>query len=196
MFCECDCGITILIRLASLRHGYTKSCGCLKRDMQTKYRSASGDPACWGRIYRVWRGMMSRCYRTTDKDYPEYGGRGINVCRRWHEFVNFEADIGNRPDGTSLDRINVHGDYEPQNCRWATPVIQQRNRRSNRLFEFNGEKLTFAELCQRHSIAESTLRNRLDKGMNLSDALMFPVRKRRVKHARKNHGSHHQTRSS
>lgn len=176
--CLCDCGREVIVRKTCLMRGDTKSCGCLKRDIQTRHKSSDGKPACWGNLYSVWRGMMSRCYRLTDKDYPKYGGRGITVCRRWHEFVNFENDVGIRPEGTSLDRIEVNGNYEPENCRWATPVIQQRNRRCNRLFKINGETLTFSEICQRNSMAESTLFNRLKKGMSITEALSIPVRRR------------------
>lgn len=183
VFCNCDCGSVFLTRLASLRRGYTKSCGCLKRDMQTKYRSQNGKPACWGNLYSVWKGMMSRCYRASDKDYPKYGGRGIKVCQQWHKFANFENDIGERPEGTSLDRVDVDGNYEPGNCRWATPEVQQRNRRCNRVFEIHGERFTFSEVCQQNSIAESTLRNRLNKGMSLDEALSVPVRRKVGNHA-------------
>jgi hypothetical protein len=75
--------------------------------------------------------MMSRCFCKTAADYPRYGGAGITVCERWYKYENFYADMGDRPEGKSIDRINVYGNYEPSNCRWATGSEQQRNRRDN-----------------------------------------------------------------
>jgi hypothetical protein len=81
------------------------------------------------RTYESWRKMRRRCTQTNFIDYPNYGGRGITICASWNDFANFLADMGERPEGHSLDRINNNGNYEPDNCRWATPAQQSANRR-------------------------------------------------------------------
>lgn len=87
------------------------------------------------KIYNLWGGMKSRCYNPNHKDYSSYGGRGIKICERWLEpggrgFMNFYADMGERPEGMTLDRVDVNGDYEPNNCRWADNMTQVRNKRN------------------------------------------------------------------
>ena len=84
------------------------------------------------REYRSWNHMRRRCFDTTAADYKNYGGRGVRVCARWEDFAAFFADMGPRPPGTSIDRIDVNGDYEPGNCRWATHTLQMRNKRLNK----------------------------------------------------------------
>lgn len=83
-------------------------------------------------LYRMWRGMLSRCENTNVSCYPRYGGRGISVCARWHDFRNFLADMGERPEGRSIDRIDNDGNYERGNCRWATDAEQRANRRDSK----------------------------------------------------------------
>lgn len=85
------------------------------------------------RTYRSWWGMMARCYRTDDRDYRYYGARGIRVCDRWHVFEKFLEDVGTRPAGMSIDRVDNDGDYDPGNWRWATPTQQARNSRRVKL---------------------------------------------------------------
>src|SRR5258708_4738298 len=82
-------------------------------------------------LYDVWQGMKQRCFNPNHPGYRHWGGRGITVCERWLSFANFTADMGERPEGTSLDRKNNDGDYEPGNCRWATDKVQQTNRRDS-----------------------------------------------------------------
>ena len=116
--CECACGNTALVTSNQLRRGRTNSCGCLRHGY-TKTPT-----------YNAWCGAKKRCCNTQDKDYKNYGGRGIRVCARWLEsFENFLKDMGERPAGKSLDRIDVDGDYELSNCRWATASEQAQNRR-------------------------------------------------------------------
>jgi hypothetical protein len=130
-WCWCDCGNEVAVQSGSLRHG-TKSCGCLQREAcsvigrQNRTHGMKGTPA-----HRSWMAMNGRCRNIHDKDY---GGRGIRVCERWNSknpdgFVNFRADMGERPPGMSIGRFGDMGNYEPGNCKWMTPKEQQANRR-------------------------------------------------------------------
>lgn len=100
--------------------------GRVKARMCDKRYTESKGPSFWS-----WRAMLKRCLNTTHKDYHIYGGRGVTVCESWMRFENFLADMGQRPDGLTLDRIDPYGNYEPQNCRWATPKEQAANKRAN-----------------------------------------------------------------
>jgi hypothetical protein len=139
-FAECDCGEWGWFRASRLKGGTTKSCGCLQREesarRNVKQFSRHGHARQSGRsrTYTTWQMLRQRCTNPRNPNYRWYGGRGITVCERWlHNFENFLADMGHRPTGKSIDRINSNGDYEPSNCRWATPSEQLRNRRAARL---------------------------------------------------------------
>lgn len=116
-------------------------------------------------VYRSWYAMIARCTRPRNDKYKFYGGRGIKVCDRWLEFKNFYADMGDRPEGMSLDRINNDGNYEPGNCRWATDKQQKRNRSSNRRLTAFGETKTVPEWGEdaRCSVPTSLVMQRVDK---------------------------------
>lgn len=118
---RCDCGTEKVYKLTKLTEGRIKTCGCSQK-LKSKYRQKPG--------YSSWSGMIHRCYSPHNPGYKHYGGRGITVCKRWREsFLAFLADMGARPPGYSLDRINPDGNYEPNNCRWATFQQQTQNRR-------------------------------------------------------------------
>lgn len=126
--------------------------------------------------FRTWTSMMTRCRNPRSQDYPRYGGRGIIVCERWNTFVNFLADMGHKPSRRhSIDRINTNGNYEPSNCRWATPIQQSRNQRSNRVIELNGRSQCVADWAEEYGMAPDTLRHRLDRGFSLEESLEMPV---------------------
>ena len=130
--CRCDCGTELSVQSADLRTGNTQSCSCLKferiREASTTHGHTAGG---WTTTFRAWSDMKTRCYNPKNKRFAGYAGRGITVCDRWrNSFENFLADMGEKPLGLSLDRINNDGNYEPDNCRWATYSQQNKNRRS------------------------------------------------------------------
>lgn len=128
--CRCVCGKKVEVIEASLtrRDRPTRSCGCAKK--RAKYPHKHGKHRT--RTYWVWAAMRQRCNNPKNVDYKHYGGRGIKVCDRWAWFENFLADMGEAPEGLTLDRKNNNGDYSPENCRWASWQVQRRNRRDNK----------------------------------------------------------------
>ncbi|HBN5447502.1 TPA: hypothetical protein L3F56_004202 [Klebsiella oxytoca] len=122
----CDCGRETVTRIYYAKTGHTKSCGCLKVKSVTKHGMYKT------REYGIWSGMMDRCYQENNPRFADYGARGITVCDQWHDFTSFYKDMGNKPDGMSLDRINNDKGYSPDNCRWATLNEQQWNQRKQK----------------------------------------------------------------
>lgn len=121
--------------------------------------------------------MHQRCSDPSRPDFKWYGGRGITICERWNSFENFLTDMGERPEGKTLDRYPDHdGNYEPGNCRWATPTEQANNRRSNREVIYRGERMTLAELARRSGVQFATLRMRIESGWSVEKAAEHPVR--------------------
>ncbi len=138
--CKCDCGQTIDTRSNSLRRGDTKSCGCLHRETGTdNLKVANAANTKHGhalenghsRTYDIWQSAKQRCTNSNSHNWKNYGGRGIRMCARWlNSFENFLADMGEKPEGLSIDRKDNDGNYEPGNCRWATRKQQRANQRA------------------------------------------------------------------
>ena len=130
-------------------------------------------------LHGIWGQMIQRCTNPAVRGFRGYGGRGITVCERWRSsFAYFLEDMGPRPIGTSLDRIDPDGNYEPANCRWADKLTQANNTRTNRYVTFRGERMTIAELARRSGISYRLLHKRLQHGWPLEDAIAAPKRGR------------------
>lgn len=137
--CRCECGTENLVSSGNLRGGKSKSCGCYKHDvsqerwqgndLSTRHGHTTTANGRRTPTYRSWCAMINRTTRPTCNAWKNYGGRGITVCERWESFDSFLADMGERPEGKTLDRIDVDGNYEPSNCRWATAAEQRANQR-------------------------------------------------------------------
>lgn len=123
-------------------------------------------------IYNLWKAMRMRCLSPKVKAYDSYGGRGIRICERWDSFENFVADMGPRPEGMTLERKDNDGNYEPANCVWASRTNQANNRRSNRIVEYAGERLTLAELSRKFGIPYGRLYMRLSRGVSIEQAVL------------------------
>lgn len=132
------------------------------------------------RLRKIWESMHERCEYSRHPHYDDYGGRGIKVCEAWNRYLPFAkwAFKNGYSWGLSLDRIDVDGCYSPSNCRWATQKEQQNNKRSNRIIEYDGEKYTLTQLAERFGIRRTTLKERLNMGWSVEDAVNRPIRKR------------------
>ena len=131
-------------------------------DLAARNRAAALHGMTHTRTFSTWKAMLERCNTPTSKDYPRYGARGIVVCDRWRDDFNaFFNDMGERPEGASLDRIDVNAGYDPNNCRWATPKEQARNRRSGRMIEFRGQVKCLAQWADDLGIERKALAMRL-----------------------------------
>jgi len=150
--CLCDCGATTTAQSGDLKRGRAISCGC--------HRIADGSKSP---IYRRWADMKQRCENPKDTNYSRYGGRGISVCDRWLDFKGFHDDlISSYVEGYQLDRIDNDGNYEPENCRWATPKENSNNKSTNVFFEHNGQSKTIAEWSEELGINYHTIVRRIE----------------------------------
>jgi len=171
--CKCDCGTVKEIRQTCLIQG-VKSCGCVTKQNTTKANRKHGFAGT--PIYRLWHAMKNRCHHHSCSAYPDYGGRGIKVCERWHDFSNFYKDMGAPPPGMTLDRIDNNGDYCPENCRWASPTLQANNRRSNVKYHTLGGYFTIREISVITGIDDMLIRSRISKGWTIDRAISQPPR--------------------
>ncbi len=161
--CRCDCGNVKPVLPSSLRGGRTRSCGCLRREVSSVVSLTHGKTHT--PEYGAWGRMLGRCRNPNSPDYPDYGARGITVCARWESFENFYADMGPRPSKKhSLDRRDNNGNYEPSNCRWASPRQQAGNKRSNVWIEYGGKRMIIEDWAAETGLPRTTLEQRVKRG--------------------------------
>ena len=176
--CRCSCGNEVKIRSDSLVDRNTKSCGCLQKEAAAEIcRNSAIHSASNTTEFYIRAGMIARCSNPNEPAYPQYGGRGIKICDRWrYSFVNFLADMGYRPSlNHSIDRIDNNGNYEPDNCRWATWEEQNNNKRSNILHNYRGLDYSLKQLSEEFYIKPTTIHQRITNGWLIEDAVEIPV---------------------
>lgn len=172
--CVCDCGKEKIALSYLLRKGDTRSCGCLQKDRASESRTTHGKGR--SRAYTIWHNMLKRCHNPNNPAFGAYGGRGIRVA--YATFEQFFADLGDPPDGMSIERIDNSKGYEPGNCRWATPAEQARNKRNNIWLSYRGETLCLNDWAKRFGVDRSVLRHRVKKGWPVERVLTQPHRVR------------------
>ena len=171
--CQCDCGNKTIVRKDSLESGHAKSCGCYAKDRRTDFHLLSvGDKGT--RLYKTWQGIKQRCLNPNANEYKNYGGRGITICDEWKdsytEFKNWSIENGFNESlngrEQSIDRIDVNGNYEPNNCRWADSKTQNYNKRVTQRVNINGEEKTLIEISEEYDIPLSLIRSRYRRYKN------------------------------
>lgn len=162
--CICDCGNETIVEGYNLKSGGTKSCGCLQKEMSSKYKTTHGMSNT--RLYRIWTDMKQRCINENRARYKRYGGRGITFESTWNDFEPFRdwALSNGYDDDLSIDRINNELGYYPDNCRWTDVITQENNRSSNRYFSYSGETHTIAEWSRVLNVRYTTLYQRILRG--------------------------------
>jgi hypothetical protein len=159
---QCDCGNQKELCSSAVRSGHSKSCGCLRSEMtaaKNETHGAVGTPT-----YETWQGMKARCLNPNTTAYKNYGGRGITLCQEWLSFEQFIADMGERPDGHTLERIDNSKGYNKENCRWATYAEQNRNTRQNKFLTKNGKTMCMRDWAKETGIPYPTIQDRVRRG--------------------------------
>lgn len=184
--CKCDCGTIKSVWDSNLKCGKSLSCGCLASETTTTRNFRHGKAGT--RLYRVWSNMKRRCYDPKNNRYKHYGGKGVKVCDEWQDFLSFEKwaiSAGYKQDAEygecTIDRIDVDGNYEPNNCRWTDIKTQCYNRTSNKLLTYKGKTQTLTEWEKEIGCGKYIIGNRLLKGWSVEDALEIPIGGRRGK---------------
>lgn len=147
----CECGNNIKIRGSHFKNGHTKTCGCSKEK-----HGATGTT-----IYIAWKAIKRRCHNANNDKYKDYGGRGITVCDKWLTFNGFYEDMGDQPEGHTIDRIDVNGNYCKENCRWATREQQDNNKRNSVKITYNNKTQTVTQWSKELGVTKDYLRGRL-----------------------------------
>jgi hypothetical protein len=172
--CRCDCGMIVVVSGVNLRGGHTLSCGCLLSDRNAEVHRKHGGTAT--PEYSSWCAMRQRCRNPASKHYRHYGGRGITICPAWDDFAAFFRDMGPKPSAAhTLDRIDVNGPYSPENCRWANPVQQGRNRRVTRMLTHDGQTRSVGDWASVTGLSVNQVHKRLRRGWTVEQALTVPL---------------------
>jgi hypothetical protein len=167
--CKCDCGELKSIDANGLRAGNNLSCGCLRTENRIRHGMHQHP------LYNIWKGMRRRCTVDTDRAWDNYGGRGITVCPQWNEedgINQFIKDMGERPLGYTLERIDNDGPYSPENCEWVTMSKQKQNTRRSRYIEHDGLRLTLSEWARRLGVSKGRTRRRFLLGQSIGDLVL------------------------
>jgi hypothetical protein len=176
--CLCQCGIYKWILPPSLKRGTTQSCGCLQKERAAETQFKHGKEG--SKVYDAWCHIKSRCFNPNDKQYKDYGGRGIKVCKRWLIFENFYKDMGDPSENgrkVSLDRKDNNGDYEPLNCRWADQKMQVNNQRRSKFYTYEGETHVLPDWAKIKGVSYYQLRQRIyQRGWSFEEAITAPPR--------------------
>lgn len=183
--CECECGNEHIVLTNRLISGHTTSCGCRKEEVKLKLAELNKTHELSNsRIYKIYNGMISRCYKKYSSSYDRYGGRGITICKEWlDDFMNFYnwAIKNGYSDDLSIDRIDPNGNYEPSNCRWATAKEQANNTRSTVFLTYNGETKSASEWSRITGIRQGTIvRRKTSYGWSDKECLTIKVGEKRV----------------
>jgi len=181
--CRCECGGETTVQSTNLTRPKNPqiSCGCYNRERTSEAKTTHGHSGAKGRkksrTYNIWAEMKRRCIDSTRDNYYLYGGRGISYDPRWEDFTAFLSDMGEAPDEHSIDRADVNGNYNKDNCRWATNVEQGRNRRNNTILTYNGKSQCIAAWADELGISQKIISSRRNKlGWSIERALSTPVR--------------------
>lgn len=178
--CLCQCGNSTSVRLNCLTTGNTTSCGCLGRERRLVSIATHGHGSRKkGKVsptYESWMGMRMRCLNPKNKHYADYGGRGITICERWDSFEAFLEDMGAKPDGLTIDRIDNESGYSRENCRWATAEQQGRNKRSNTMLTHDGKTQCLTSWAEEVGLKPRAISRRIKAGWTVAEALTKPAR--------------------
>ncbi len=158
--CLCDCGNKTIVTTGRLHSGHTKSCGCLKNKARHGHARRKNSLSS---TYSSWLHLRDRCNNSQADKFSYYGGRGIKVCKRWDKFENFLADMGDKPKGLTIERIDNNKGYFPENCKWVTRKAQTRNRRNNRLITYKNKTQCMVEWAEEYKIKPKVLWDRLQR---------------------------------
>jgi len=167
---KCDCGN--YKKYSSSQFGVKKSCGCLMKINSALSQGREVHGMSKSKEHKIWSGMIKRCGQYKSRGHENYAGRGIKVCERWRNSFNaFLEDMGNCPDGYSIERIDNNGNYEPKNCKWASYEEQGNNRRNTIIVEYKNEKLPLSLFCKKYGLNRHTFWEKLNKGVSVENAL-------------------------
>jgi hypothetical protein len=175
--CRCNCGVERSFYSINLRRGMTTSCGCAHAEIVTTHGASQKRGPLAG-TYSSWRSMRARCNDKSHRAFIEYGGRGITICDKWKDFSQFAKDMGPRPRGKTLDRIENDKGYFKGNCRWVTRLSQARNRQNTRWIEIDGQRKALSEWCAIYGQTWYRVHYRLKHGWSIEKALKTPSQKR------------------
>lgn len=175
--CICDCGKKIIVRSGNFKNGHTKSCGCIRGEINKTHGLSLNENGRHTRLYNIWTFIKIRCYNKKSKNFHTYGGRGIIMCDKWknsyEEFHLWSISNGYK-ETLSIDRIDNNGNYCPDNCRWSTSKEQCNNKRNNVVYTFDGRTQTQKQWCDELGLNRTTVAGRIKSGWTIEQALTLP----------------------